>query len=358
MVLYAFGSNGENQLGLGHHRDTDSPSNCTLIDSDLDYSASNSITKIVAGGNHTLILDKSGWLYGCGDFEPLTDSAAPFPSKNGMRKLGTGIKDCSATWQTITLLTHDGTIATYGLGNKGELGRGIETVSYKYSISQGPIDMSPYLHNRGSYVSVASGLQHTIAVMSSGEVIGWGNGRKGQLGQPAEVVWGPRKIEGVPFRVIRAVCGREFTLLAGDPSEGQYVIFGSDKWSVRSNGPDNIVGWKDVGSNWASIFVLFHNGKLTSWGRNDHKQLADADVPPIEQMATGSEHTLAVTKSGDVLAWGWGEHGNCGLSEVSSESRHNFNTVPFALDEEVCGVGAGCATSWFWTGKRGSVVAR
>ena len=69
-------------------------------------------------------------------------------------------------------------------------------------------------------------------------------------------------------------------------------------------------------------------------------------------MAVGSEHALALTKDGRVLAWGWGEHGNCGLgTDEDGDVKHGWNEISITESDKssVVGLGAGCATSWIWT---------
>jgi protein ATS1 len=196
-------------------------------------------------------------------------------------------------------------------------------------------------------VDIAASMSHTVAVLSNGDVYGWGAGRKGQLGQTASDHWSPRKIDDVPFHACRVACGREFTYIVGHASEGKHLVLGSDKWSIISDAPAAVHLWKDIGASWGSIFVLLESGAMLSWGRNDHKQLCPPGIPKIQRIAVGSEHAVALTEHGDVIAWGWGEHGNCG-------SIHDLNNVDFAsnkieLSQGVRALGAGCATSWVAT---------
>ena len=67
----------------------------------------------------------------------------------------------------------------------------------------------------------------------------------------------------------------------------------------------------------------------------------------------GSEHALALLDEGTVVAFGWGEHGNCG-TEVDAQGnvkgRYNRIEMPeIGHEHEVVGIGAGCATSWIIT---------
>jgi protein ATS1 len=189
-----------------------------------------------------------------------------------------------------------------------------------------------------------------VAVLSNGDVYGWGSGRKGQLGEPQEVIYTPRRITGLDFKVVKAVCGREFTYLAGDPSEGKHVILGSDKWDVRSSAPASIRGWKDIGAGWGSILILLEDGKILAWGRDDHGQLPPSDLPLLSSIAVGSEHGLGLTRDSDVLAWGWGEHGNCGPNTTQGDVKGKCNVIASSKylppGSKIYSIGAGCATSW------------
>jgi protein ATS1 len=61
----------------------------------------------------------------------------------------------------------------------------------------------------------------------------------------------------------------------------------------------------------------------------------------------GSEHALALTEAGDLMVWGWGEHGNCGPIRNQNGEKGERNKIASAGDGmEIIMIGAGCATSW------------
>lgn len=89
--------------------------------------------------------------------------------------------------------------------------------------------------------------------------------------------------------------------------------------------------------------MLDHAGELSSAGRNDHGQLLPANAEELYQVQAGSEHLLAQTTGGRVLARGWGEHGNCGSPiDAHGDVRDIWNDLGRGSV-----VGAGCATSFF-----------
>lgn len=365
-LLQAFGSNGSGQLGLGHKDDVSMPQPVILPPS-LTNSADQPRrpSRIVAGGNHTLLQLSSGELFwsgdattgACGRLVGIGNAAPDFDEpRPEFRPVDLGpflpagirVRLAAATWTASVVVVESGKVYSFGSGDKGELGLGPETLRAPEATQ---IQNFP---PAGTHVvDIAACMGHVVAVLSNGEAWGWGNGRKGQLGEPAAAaVHYPRRIEGINFKVVRAVCGREFTGLFGASETGEMVVLGSDKWGVRSQAPENVAGWKEVGAGWGSVFVLKKDGTLLSWGRNDHGQQSREDLGRVKHIAVGSEHTLALTEGGDLWAWGWGEHGNCGpIQENSGEKgqRNRIASNKTLLDEkwmEITMIGAGCATSW------------
>jgi len=91
---------------------------------------------------------------------------------------------------------------------------------------------------------------------------------------------------------------------------------------------------------------------LISWGRDDHGQLTPPELPSVSQVAIGSEHALVLTEEGEVCAWGWGEHGNCGPKTTDGDVKGRWNVVASSkylpAGSKISYIGAGCATSWIY----------
>ncbi len=355
-VLFALGSNGAGQLGIGHKEDVSVPKQ-VLLPEELD---SPSIQKIAAGGNHTLILTGTGELFWSGDAATgacgrvTAEQKASEPQFHRVDFSGLEehfkVTFVAATWEASVITRLDGNgkhtlVYSFGVGLKGELGQGELLIR-----TPTPSLIKDFPPPETEVVDLAACMGHVVAVLSNGDVYGWGNGRKGQLGAPEAVVHSPRKIEGLCFKAVRAVCGREFTCLLGDRESGEIVMLGSDKGGVRSNTPASVPGWQDIGASWGNIYVLTKDGGLLSWGRNDHGQLTPENLPRATKIAIGSEHALAQVEEGDVLAWGWGEHGNCGPANESEEAKRKGNVVASTKyippGSQIASIGAGCATSW------------
>lgn len=368
MPLYAFGSNGSGQLGIGHDEDVSIPTKCLFEGSEPDIlqssegKSTNYIRRIAAGGNHTLLLFSDGAVYaaGCND-----DGRCGIESGDSLMRFrrvvvrddddyGSGqtcetFRDVSACWEGTFLVGAEGDrLFVLGSGAKGELGLG-EGVAR----ATGPVPVKGFPPSGTEVVSIASGMGHTVVVLSDGEVYGWGATRKGQLGEAAKgkkIVWEPVRVEGVPFRATGAVCGREFTVVTGDRTKGEFVILGSanNRWNILSDVPPALGAYRGIGASWHGVYVQ-QNGGVLAWGRNDRGQLPPVDLPAVRELAVGSEHALALLEGGKVVAFGWGEHGNCGpVVDEQGNVKGKCALIPLPMEEEslVVGVGAGCATSW------------
>ncbi|KAF1812989.1 alpha-tubulin suppressor protein Aats1 [Eremomyces bilateralis CBS 781.70] len=348
MPLFCLGSNGSGQLGLGHNDDISTP---TIMPVPEGLSTTERV-QIVAGGNHTILLTSTGQVFAAGthDHGPtgvdISERKESSPVFVPVQLIKSGslhpspVNICAATWEASAFVL-DNRVLTCGYGSKGELGQG----AHRHTSPQ-PCEIEGFPPPGTSIIDISASMSHMVAVLSDGDVYGWGSGRKGQIGQPPiDKCWTPRKLSSIPFKAIRVVCGREFTYIVGSPDSGAHIILGNNKWNVISDAPPSITDWKDVGASWGSIYVLFRSGEMLSWGRNDHGQLCPNGLPRISMIATGSEHCMAVSTTNKVLAWGWGEHGNCGLPTApNGDVQDRCNELE--VQGVVVSLGAGCATSW------------
>ncbi|KAL4797112.1 regulator of chromosome condensation 1/beta-lactamase-inhibitor protein II [Aspergillus venezuelensis] len=414
--LYALGSNGSSQLGLRHAEDTLTPKKCLFESTEWkdriihflltpSHQENVSIKNIVAGGNHTLIHLSNGLVYAAGEnsdgrcgyapnqnntFKPVVVSR----SEDGLMPRYALFSAVSATWEGSILVA---TGAGVGFGSVSEEERKADKVFVLGSGFKGELGLGePFTGGGGEWlmygfppegtniISLASGMGHTVAVLSDGGVWGWGASRKGQLGTEnvgEKAVWRPREMN-VPegMGVTGVVCGREFTVLLGDREQGEILVLGNgggfgtsfstisafesasettkgvDKWGIISNIPraEDIKGYKKVLASWHAIYIHQADGTLLSWGRNDRGQLppADLDGVAVKDIAVGSEHGLVLLDNGEVVAFGWGEHGNCGPdTDEKGDVKGVSKKIPLDLPDgaKVVGLGGGCATSWIVT---------
>ena len=350
-MLYAFGSNGSGQLGVGHSDDLNKPAPVLKGDDQSDWN----IKQFAAGGNHTLILCEDGSVRATGNNEDgrcgiktvrqvsqFTEIRLPRSHSGATLRA----KQVAASWSVSTILCDDGRVYVCGYGESGELGLGLE-------VTNSPaLQVIPRFPPPGTeIVHLVSGMAHTIAILSNGEVYGWGLGRKGQLGEPAQISFKPRKVAGLKFLATNAVCGRDFSFIVGKPSSGEVAILGPngyDRWGIKADAPEKLDDWSSIAAAWCSIYALKASRDFMCWGRDDRGQLPSEGLPEIQAIAAGSEHCLGLSRTGKVLAWGWGEHGNCGEhTDSRGDVKSTFNEIE--VPGRVTKIFAGCATSFIVT---------
>ena len=390
MPLYSFGSNSASQLSLSHTNDVSIPTSC-LFDPSSAPPPPIPPQSIVAGGNHTLLLFPSGEVYVTGANSsgqcalPHTEVGTqipcfrrlpnPPPLHNG----NSGAYDISlkwgflaAGWEFSVLATADGKrVFSCGAGSRGELGLGSHIIS-TLGLDIPPIPgttlhMIPNFPPTNTHItSLACSITHVIVVLNTSAVYGWGSSRKGQLSppslgaqpQPLKVAHSPTLISPLPFPVARAACTQETTFLISATGD-QHILLGSQspKWGLRENSPPQgaLIGFRKIESAWNGIYILMGDGSVIAWGRGERGQLPES-LTAVDILAIGSEHGVAVLRTGEeaegrLVAWGWGEHGNCGKLERGGNDVASLRDVEVPRQgkrKRIKCVGAGCATSWVW----------
>ena len=377
------------------------------------------IRKVVAGGNHTLVLCDNGAVYAAGSREALGDvvdlgSQYPGLGDSGSQDLSPyfvrvmwwqdsrlldTFTDVSATWSASFFVVapqiHGGLVARLGQiyvcgkGEKGELGLGEKVLKTAKpqrvavfgakdhrlytAIDHGELPLIP-----GILAGIWSNVAYTVTCSTDEvHVFGWGSCRKGQLGdslRERKVLWRPSKVadedikqETEVDRVFMAAVGRDFTLLQGTHGKQanrvrRWRLLGGNNFLENDRDdtrkfladltipvPTGEVVWMYPFASWSNLYILeSHTQKVKALGRNDRGQKPPEQLPRLSTMAAGSEHCVGLTSQARAVAWGWGEHGNCGRKSDEIGQGWSSLNLPVAGPEIVTGVGAGCATTFIW----------
>ncbi|XP_068771683.1 protein RCC2 [Struthio camelus] len=171
---------------------------------------------------------------------------------------------------------------------------------------------------------------------------------------------------------------KERVKLEGSKCRGQLLIFGATNWDLigRKEVPKQQAAYRNLGQNlWgphrygclsgirvrtvvsgpcaAHSLLVTAEGKLWSWGRNEKGQLGHGDTTRVEApkliealageaivlAACGRNHTLALTESGSVFAFGENKMGQLGLGNqtdaVPSPTQIMYNGQP--ITKMACG---------------------
>ncbi|KAF7301067.1 hypothetical protein MIND_00670600 [Mycena indigotica] len=171
--------------------------------------------------------------------------------------------------------------------------------------------------------SIVAGQRHVLVLLESGEVIGWGASRHGQLGNTVEkpCVNLPTNIP-VGTGVVSIAAGHHHTVFLHQ--SGEVTGWGSNR-KHQLNCLSAIRNAGGVHCTWNGSYVVTSDGYIHSTGNSIHGQLGReleghtrVQLPGhgLVQIACGSEHVLAVLRGKDgqfeVWGWGWNEHGNIG----------------------------------------------
>ncbi|XP_075998671.1 RCC1 domain-containing protein 1 [Genypterus blacodes] len=170
------------------------------------------------------------------------------------------------------LLTTTGTVYTWGLGSHGQLGHGGLTPEEEPRAVEALWGMP--------MSSVATGGWHSGCISDAGDLYVWGWNESGQL--------------GLPSRALRNAKQQSSPHTA--PSSHQ------DAGTSPGEEPE---GGKESEDVFISIQAF----------------PALLDVTPcceVKTISCGSRHTAAVTTTGDLYTWGWGEYGQLGHKTLTS----------------------------------------
>lgn len=249
--------------------------------------------------------------------------------------------------------------------------------------SQNAVDTATeivHLPLRLHVASIACGWKHSLLATIDGDVFAWGTGRHGQLGfgdatLKSEV---PKRIEALNGTAITHVlCGLEHSVFRSCNSEiftcgnNRHGQLGSSIASENLerqgyNLPVRVTDPRDssqslravhVDCGWHFVMCLLKTGELVTWGKGSHGQLGLGGVEnarepkivpfshPIRQITCGSEHTMVLTTCGDLYTCGWGEHGNLGHGDKANQLLLKRVVYFSNLRQDVISIAAGGAVS-------------
>lgn len=193
---------------------------------------------------------------------------------------------------TAVALASTGDVLTWGDGTAGELGNGTN------SFSAAPVPVS--FPGTPKITSVAAGCTYILALTADGNVLAWGDNGAGELGngQPGKNQNRPVPVEfpnGVRVTAISA--GLDFAMAL--TSTGQLYAWGDDGAGELGDGGGHQLRGKPV------LVHLPRNVRATS-------------------VSAGGNHTLAMTNAG-LVSWGLNDHGQLG------NGTHRQLSTPFPV---------------------------
>lgn len=236
--VWGCGSADHSQFGLGY---LDASSNNALLVMTLWGSG---ITKIAAGGYHSLALSNSGQVFSVGNN---ADGSCGIGTSSIPKLLGwTGslsgfndgdtvlhplgqVVDIDAGDEHSVFLMPDGTVRACGLNTEGQVGLGF-TNARRNSVS--------LVVGLSGVIAVSAGSNHTLALKGDGTVWAWGSNSVGQLGVGDTTDRSsPVQVSGIP--VVSGICSTQRSSYFLTP-EGWVYACGQNSFGELGNGVSGV----------------------------------------------------------------------------------------------------------------------
>jgi alpha-tubulin suppressor-like RCC1 family protein len=359
--LYAFGANefGELASPLNNGSETANP---VPLQVSLP-GAESPVVQLAVGDGASLAVTADGRLYSFGEnlYGELgrapgsgTEAANPVPARVSLP--GERVVQAAAGGAHSLVLTSTGQLYAFGQNFYGQLGSA--TNNGKESANPTPAALA--LPGASGPVSqIAAGETHSLALTSTGQLYAFGSNEFGQLGNPANS--GTEQANPTPLAVaLPGASGPVVQIAAGAShslaltSTGQLYAFGSNRFGQLGNAfasgtlnptptptlvslPDASGPIVQIAAGGSHSLALTSTGQLYAFGRNDFGQLGGeggkttpnptpvlvgmpAGVAPIVQLAAGASDSLMVTANGQLYAFGANAFGQLGNAANSATS--------------------------------------
>eukprot|EP00904_Undaria_pinnatifida_P006408 jgi/Undpi1/2898/HiC_scaffold_14.g06275.m1 len=387
--LYGFGQNTAGELGLGDTIERRTPTRS-------DFCLGKDVVLVTAGNEHTAILTNTGEVYSCGnndegqcgigEIEGVVPERVPSFSKVSLeepsfRPAGrVTLVNSGNGCEHLLVVTADGELQACGCNGSGQLGHG----------HAGRSICSPKLvgHLAGLRVSkVACSYRHSVVVTEDNRTWTFGGNDYGQLGHGDKgtnrsVPTSLACFEGVG--VMSVACGMYHTAVSvvgggmytfGKNDHGQLGLEGGLSRHSPVRHPTCTAVTKQLACGYFHTVALSASGEVFAFGRNDYGQLGNGhresmwqagQVPDLAgkqiiQVACGCYHTISLDSEGRVYPFGRNNHGQLGTGTTEDSCRPCF--VEKLSESFVCQVAAGfyhtlCLTGPALSGREGTRGAK
>jgi len=316
--VFAWGSNYYGQLGDGTSTNRNTPIDIT---SSFNLNEDEIITDLFLGRYQSSALTANGRLftwglndlkqilhYEIGNIDTPREILNRFSLSDNER-----IISISFGGSHSSAITSTGRIFTWGGYNfSGQLGHSV--IGGVYGSSMREITSGFNLDDNEIITQVSLGDDHSSAITSNGRVFAWGNNSNGQLGD------GTTSNKFAPTEI--TAC---FGLATGE-TVTQIVAEGHHSLAITSTG--RVFAW---GYN---IYGQLGDGTTTdkSTPTNITSRFGLATGETVTQIIAGTNHSLVITSTGRVFAWGYNYYGQLGDgTTISKATPTNITFIPLIL---------------------------
>ena len=324
---------------------------------------------LAAGGAHSLALFSDGSLAswggnGSGQLGNGTTTGSSIPAAvttAGTPLEGKAVVALSAGTSHSLALCSDGTVASWGDNSSGQLG----TIGSRYSQVPVAVTTTGTALEGKSVVSIGAGDSHSLALCSDGTLATWGANDNGQLGNPninfASFTPVAVTTAGTPLagKTVVAIAVGEYCNIVLC-SDGTLVGWGSNSGGQLGNNSyptcnvpvlitttGTVLAGKTVtavAAGGSHCLALCSDGTLAAWGNNNDGQLGNntytsSSVPvavstsgvlagkTVVSLSAGWGNSLVRCADGTLAAWGGNSNG-----ELGSTTAGYYSNIPVVVD--------------------------
>ena len=312
------------------------------------------IVSVAAGSSHTLAVTSQGAVFswGNGAFGKLGhddgNNDVRIPKQVELKRKRIARIACGADFSAA--LSESGEVLTWGAGSYGNLGHGDNGDQPRPKLVDALVGKR--------CVSVSCGSKHTLALtQAGGHVYAWGYGGGGRLGcGDSRGQFRPKLVEALRELPCMLVAAGDSHSMALTTDKGHLYTWGLGDYGKLGHGdttpalnPRHLEFFRAERLVWAaggsfhSAAVVELTGLVYTWGGGSYGKLGQGDTMnsltprPIKAISAGAHfaqvecgpfHTLALTKLGDVWAWGFNGNGRLGLADAgASDTKQRLTPV-------------------------------